>query len=278
MKNPLGTLLRCPHFTEARLALYQKLGMNILQIAGVSEEYIAPTAEAEKKSDELFALIRQYGFSVPTMFLFFPNQDWSRIKETTGLVPEAFRAERMVLACRQMLWGKKYGIQYIACHVGCQPEAGAPEYEKFVNDLRQLALFAEANGQQFIFETGMESGAALKQLLDDLAPAKPGINFDPANLLIYDRDTPDHFLDLLEDRVRVVHCKDGKRPQDGNALGKETVLGQGDARFADVLKRLLKNGFAGNLVIERELPPGPEQERDIAEAIQFIQAEAAKVK
>lgn len=278
MKHSLGTLLRCPHIAEARLALYQKLGMNILQIAGVSEEYLAPTEEAMRKSDELFALIRKYGFSVPTMFLFFPNQDWSRIKETTGLVPEVFRAERIVLACRQMLWGKKYGVKYIACHVGCQPKAGTPEYEKFVRDLRQLALFAEANGQQFIFETGMESAAELEQLLDDLAPAKTGLNFDPANLLIYDRDTPDHFLDLLEDRVRVVHCKDGKRPQDGNALGKETVLGQGEAQFANVLKRLLKNGFTGCLVIERELPPGPEQERDIAAAIQFIQTEAATVK
>jgi sugar phosphate isomerase/epimerase len=36
------------------------------------------------------------------------------------------------------------------------------------------------------------------------------------------------------------------------------------------LKRLIRNGFAGPLIIERELPLGPEQEKDIAEAVKLL--------
>ena len=102
-------------------------------------------------------------------------------------------------------------------------------------------------------------------------PAHPGINFDPANLLIYDQEDPASFLDELENKVEVVHCKDARRPAPGVAFGRETILGEGDTGFAELLKRLLRNGFSGFLVIERELPPGEEQERDISNAIHFIQ-------
>lgn len=270
MVKHIGTLIRTFDITEPRLAFYQQIGLDILQIAGVNEDYLVPTVEAVQKSDDLFALFRKYGFTVPTMFLSFPEQDWTRCDETVGLVPEAFRAGRMVLACRQMLWGKKYGIKYIACHVGTIPENGTEAYCRFVNDLRQLAAFANVNGQQFIFETGMESAAGMKTIIRELSPADTGINFDPANLLIYDQTAPDEFLDELIDKVQVVHCKDAVRPTGGSAMGRETPLGQGDTGFAQLLKRLLANGFAGPLIIERELPPGPEQERDISKAVTLI--------
>ena len=56
-------------------------------------------------------------------------------------------------------------------------------------------------------------------------PAHPGINFDPANLLIYDQEDPASFLDELENKVEVVHCKDARRPAPGAAFGRETILG-----------------------------------------------------
>ena len=53
-------------------------------------------------------------------------------------------------------------------------------------------------------------------------------------------------------------------------MGRETPLGRGSTNFAALLRRLLDSGFRGPLIIERELPPGPEQEKDIAEAVQFL--------
>ena len=178
MKPSLGTLIRCPDITGERLAFYRKIGLSVLQLAGVNEDYLAPGDEAKRRSETLFALFREYGFSVPCLFLSYPAQDWAHPKETCGLVPDAFRTERMLLSCRQMQWAARYGIRYISCHVGFLPEKDTASYDAFVKEMRQLVLFAESNGQQFLFETGDQIPLGEKDFFGiragDLAEIAPG--------------------------------------------------------------------------------------------------------
>ena len=176
----------------------------------------------------------------------------------------------MVLSCRQMEWAARHGIKLITCHAGILPEGRGDFYVRFVADMKQLIRFAAAFGQEFLFETGTETPEDLKQLLEDLGEPNAGVNFDPANLLIYDNGDPAELVDKLGDRIRVVHCKDANPPADGAARGRETPLGKGSTNFTALLKRLLDSGFRGPLIIERGLPPGPEQERDVAEAVQLL--------
>lgn len=271
-KMQIGTLLRCAHMEERRLALYKEIGMDCIQIAGVYEEYLAPTEEARKASDDLMALLKKHGLQVPSMFLSYPNQDWKNPREGIGLVPEKTRVERMILSCRLMVWAHKYGIRSITCHVGFVPEKEDPAYAGFIADMKQLVKFAASFDQEFLFETGTEKVAGLKQTMDDINEPNLGINFDPANLLIYGNDDPSVLVDTLCDRIRVVHCKDARRALEGEIKGRETVLGEGQTRFAELVKRILASGFSGPLIIERELPPGPEQEKDIAQAVKLIQS------
>ena len=65
----VGTLLRCPHMEERRIAFYHEIGLDSIQIAGVYEDWLAPVKSAEEASDAIFALLRKYNISVPTMFL-----------------------------------------------------------------------------------------------------------------------------------------------------------------------------------------------------------------
>ena len=216
-------------------------------------------------------MLRTRGISTPTMFLSFPNQDWAHPVEGVGLSPLKTRAERMILACRQMNWGKKYGVRYVTCHVGYFPEESTDEYKSLINDLKLLVRFAKANGQDFLFETGMENVPTLKRIFNDIGEDNLGLNFDPANLLIYGSDEPAHIVEEMGDLVKVIHCKDARHAAPTEKAGKETPLGKGDTDFANLLKSLLARGFAGPLIIERELPLGPEQEKDVAEAVIFIQ-------
>ena len=85
----IGTLIRCHDVNERRIAFYQEIGLNCIQIAGVYEDWLAPTPEARKASDDIFALFRKYNIAVPTMFFSYPNQ----FNGEFGLVPEASRAE-----------------------------------------------------------------------------------------------------------------------------------------------------------------------------------------
>ncbi len=273
MSTPvIGTLLRCSDIDERRIAYYQKIGLNALQIAGVYEDWLAPGEAAKAASDAFFQLFAKYGIAVPTMFLSFPNQDWKHPREGVGLVSAANRAERMILSCRQMNWAKRYGIRYITCHVGFVPEEKDAFYERLIADLKQLARFAAANGQDFLFETGTECAASMKLTVTDIDEPNVGINFDPANMLIYGTDTPANLLDLLGDKIKVVHCKDAVPALPGDRRGKETVLGRGATNFTELLGKMLSQGFAGPLIIERELPLGPEQEKDIAEAVTLIKS------
>ncbi len=267
--HQIGTLIRCKDIDERRIAYYQTIGLNCIQIAGVYEDWLAPTAEAQKASDDLFALFRKYGIAVPSMFFSYPNQFE---KGEFGLVPAASRTERMLLSCRMLNWGKRYGIRYFACHIGFLPEDKGECYQQFIADLKLLVRFAAANDQIFMFETGTETVAELKQMIADVDEPNVGINFDPANLLIYGKDDPAQMVDELAPYIRVIHCKDANPPANGEKMGKETVLGQGSTQFCTLLKRLIRNGFAGPLIIERELPLGPEQEKDIAEAVKLLRS------
>lgn len=270
MDNEIGTLLRCAHVTEERLAFFHRIGLNCIQIAGVYEEHLAPTQAARDASDRLFELFAKYGIGIPTMFLGFTGQDWHARAETVGLVPEKYRAGRLVCSCRQMLWAKRYGIRHITCHVGFLSAFEGEAYERLVQDLKQLARFAASLDETFLFETGTESVAEYKKLLADIDEPSVGLNFDPANLLIYDRDDPAVYVNELSQYIKVMHCKDAVRPAPGKELGVETVIGQGGTNFTALLKQLQSAGFNGPYIIERELPTGPEQEKDISDAVKLI--------
>ena len=100
MTCPIGTILRCPTADERRIEYYHSLGMTAMQIAGVMENWLAPTDEAIARSEAIMAMLRERGISTPTMFLSFPNQDWAHPIEGVGLSPLKTRAERMILSCR----------------------------------------------------------------------------------------------------------------------------------------------------------------------------------
>ena len=268
----IGTLLRCAHMDERRIAFFSEIGINCIQIAGVFEEHLAPTAEAREKSEALFELLNKYGIAVPTMFLSYPNQNWKNPKEGIGIVPAHTRSERMLISCRLMEWCRRYDINSVTCHVGFVPEERNEFYDRFILDMQQLARFAAALGQEFLFETGPETAAHLKQTIEDINEPNVGINFDPANLLIYNNGDPAGVVDLLADKIKVIHCKDSNPPAEGAAMGKETVLGAGSTNFTALLKRLVAGGFNGPFIIEREILPGPEQEKDIKDAVALIKS------
>ena len=86
----------------------------------------------------------------------------------------------------------------------------------------------------------------------------------------YNQDDPAVLVEEMWQYIKVVHCKDAVRPAAGEPHGHETVLGQGGTNFVQLMHTLLGKGYRGPLIIERELPYGPEQQKDVAEAIQLL--------
>lgn len=247
-------------------------GFSLCQLGGVSDSLLF----GPDRNAHIAALKREMAarnITISALWIPFRGQTWGfgDGPATLGLVPEATRAERMIRACMTSQTASELGIDVLAAHVGFIPEEGN-FYRRFIEDMRRFLEYCRNQGQTFIFETGMESVETLERFFRDLDMPNIGLNFDPANLLIYNFDDPGILLDKLGRYVVNMHVKDGRRPTRPATLGSETPVGEGDAHVADMIRRLYREfGYTGPLVIEREIDES-QQEPDIRKTTQLLEA------
>jgi L-ribulose-5-phosphate 3-epimerase len=245
-----------------------KLGVDVVQIA-CGDPHHASWAEG----DAMPAAARAAGFRLSGAMLGFPGEDYTtpaHIEKTGGFGDPATRPERLERFRWALARTKELGLSDLMLHAGFIPEVGDPARKPFLDTLATVSDLAARQGIIVAFETGQESAALLRRTLDDLKCPNLKVNFDPANMLLYDKDEPLAVLDLLAPDIRSVHLKDANRPTVKGAWGTEVPLGQGQTDTAGFVKALRRIGFAGPLCIEREA--GNQQERfaDIAHGVRFL--------
>ena len=168
-------------------------------------------------------------------------------------------------------FAKMLGVQNVVTHAGFIPEnPNDPDYIGLVQTVKHIAEHCKGNGQYFLFETGQETPITLKRAIHDIGLDNLGINFDPANLLMYGKANPIDALDIIGEYVRGVHAKDGDYPVNGKELGVEKSLGQGKVNYPAFISKLKKLGYEGAITIEREIS-GAQQEADIIMAKKLLE-------
>jgi sugar phosphate isomerase/epimerase len=151
-------------------------------------------------------------------------------------------------------FAKKLGVKVLSAHIGFIPEdKNDPDYKGLVETAQKIAEHCRKNDQSFALETGQEPANALLRFIENVGRPNLGVNFDPANMLLYDTGNPIEALDILRKYVIGVHCKDGKRPERKGELGKEYPLGKGNVGIERLINELKKIGYTGPLTIEREI-------------------------
>ena len=88
-------------------------------------------------------------------------------------------------------------------------------------------LFAD-HGLTCCLETGQEEAASLRGFLEELDRPNVGVNFDPANLILYDKGDPIAGLRTLLPHVASCHIKDAIRTKTPGTWGDEVVVGTGE--------------------------------------------------
>ncbi|AEV29358.1 sugar phosphate isomerase/epimerase [Sphaerochaeta pleomorpha str. Grapes] len=190
---------------------------------------------------------------------------------TLGLVPTAYRAQRLEILLQGCDFAKKIQVRDVVTHVGFLSEnPNDAVYAEVLAALRPLVEKCKTNGQYFLFETGQETPVTLKRVLQDLGSENVGVNLDPANLLMYGKANPIDALDVFGKYVRGVHGKDGEYPTDGHRLGAEVPLGKGKVDYPRFIAKLKEVGYDGSITIEREIS-GEEQIKDILEAKKLLE-------
>ena len=200
------------------------------------------------------------GWTGPVVWNFYEGQ------ETLGLVPTAYRHQRMNEILSGAQFAKSLGVRTIVTHVGFLPENPYdPHYPALLVCLRKIAETLKADGQDFLFETGQETPVTLLRTIEDIGFDNVGVNLDTANVILYGKANPVAAVDVFGKYVRGVHCKDGLYPTNGRDLGKEVKIGEGKANLREVIRKLYHLGYKGTLTIEREIE-GEQQDLDIIEA------------
>ncbi|MHC4344926.1 MAG: sugar phosphate isomerase/epimerase family protein, partial [Planctomycetota bacterium] len=95
-----------------------------------------------------------------------------------------------------------------------------------------------------------------------------GVNFDPANMILYNKDEPGEAVRVLAPWIKHIHVKDAIRTEQPGTWGTEVVWGGGQVGGDIFLKALRKIGYKGTLAIERE--SGDDRFGDIGLAVERL--------
>jgi sugar phosphate isomerase/epimerase len=175
------------------------------------------------------------------------------IKRTGGVVPDEhwegnwrnFQANAEVAT--------HLGLKFVMFHAGFLPhEESDPAFAKLVDRLAKVAGLFASRGMIVGFETGQETADTLATFLRKLNRPNVGINFDPANLILYDKGDPIDALRTLGPWLKQCHLKDATRTKVPGTWGEEVVVGTGQVDWPAFFRTLGELGFEGDLCLERE--------------------------
>lgn len=149
---------------------------------------------------------------------------------------------------------KKLGITDVVTHIGFIPEnPNDPEIAPFCDAVREVAVYLEKNGQYLLFESGQETPTAMLRCFETVGTANLEVNLDTANVILYDKANPVDALDVIGNKARNLHAKDGIYPTDGHNLVRETRIGDGKMDFKALIEKFHSLGYDSHITIEREI-------------------------
>ncbi len=193
------------------------------------------------------------------------------IRATGGVRPDRHWDENRRAASANAHLARELGLELITFHAGFLPDEPGAERTKLVTRLREIVDRFGEHGVRAALETGQEHATTLLAFLEELDRPTAGVNFDPANMLLYDRDEPTEALAALAPWVRQIHVKDARRTREIGTWGEEVPVGAGEVdwqRFFDVVAA---QEIQVDLMIEREA--GDDRVGDMRTARELVERE-----
>jgi L-ribulose-5-phosphate 3-epimerase len=222
---------------------------------GLQHVHLAVRQAVEEGNGKTLDAIRAQDWTITSTMLDLPHEDYSTldaIKVTGGVAPDEHWQHSHDLFVGAAKVTAKLGVKYISMHAGFIDESDPASVRKMHDRIRTLANIADANGVILLLETGQETAAELRQFLEKLDHKAVGVNFDPANMILYDKGDPIEAVRVLAPWIRHLHVKDAVRTQKPGTWGAEVPWGDGQVGVDRFLAVLEEVGFKGAMAIERE--------------------------
>ena len=172
------------------------------------------------------------------------------IKKTGGIVPDEHWAENRRIVTEGARLTKELGAKYMSLHAGFLDESDPAAYAKYVERVSWMRDEAGKYGVKIILESGQETAEDLAMFMTQVPGV--GINFDPANMILYAKGRPLDALKTLYPWIVQIHVKDALVTTSPGTWGDEVPWGDGEVGGKTFLAQLEALGYKGNYVIERE--------------------------
>ena len=157
-------------------------------------------------------------------------------------------------------------MQLVTFHAGFLPEKQCSERTKMLSRIDELGDIFGNHSVQIALETGQERARALVEVLEELSHPMIGVNFDPANMILYGKGDPVEAIEQLAPWVKQVHIKDAVASGAKGEWGTEVPVGEGEVDWEKFMKCIPEQVV--DLVIERE--SGTSRVQEIQQAKRFI--------
>lgn len=255
-----------PASPEQLAADLEEIDLQRVQLA------LDPLRENPKVWGHTRRLFDDKGISIVSGMFVTIGEDYSTldsIRETGGVVPDQHWEANWKNIQDNAAVATELGIRIVTFHAGFLPhDPNDPDFARLAKRIAMIADHYGERGLKLGFETGQETAGTLVEFLEALNRPNVGVNFDPANMILYNKGNPIEALETLGKYVIQCHIKDATYTSQEGTWGEEVPAGTGQVDWKAFFDTLEKIGYKGDLFIEREA--GDQRKKDIRSGRDYI--------
>ena len=241
------------------------VGLTCVQLA------LDPIREGTWSEAETVRALIEADITIVSGMMAMAGEDYSTLEaiaRTGGVRPDATWEANLAATKANAEIAARLQLPLVTYHAGfLAEEPDDPERLRTLDRMRTIADIYAEKDIALALETGQESAPTLIGVLEQL-DRPTGVNFDPANMILYGMGDPIDSLEMLAPWVRQIHIKEAKHTETPGTWGTEVPAGEGDVDWNALANVVRTKGLDVDLVIEREA--GDSRIADIRKAAQLV--------
>lgn len=250
-------------------ALVRACGLRAVQL------HLDPLRTGEWNADETRRTLADAGVRIVSGMMAPAGEDYTTLESilrTGGVRPDETWEANLRAAHDNAEIAARLGISLVTLHAGhIDADLTSRERAKLVERLRQVVDAFGARAVRVAFETGQDAPAAVIGVLGELNRGREpsmrvGVNFDPANMILYGTSEPIPALRAFLPCVLQAHAKDALPTSTPGTWGTETPVGDGAVDWPEFVR--IVGGRGVRIVVERE--GGEDRVGDVRKAVALL--------